>query len=86
MRWTDVPHGTMDEVRSYVRLDLPPIDGKADRKIGPPRSRIPSWKGHSADSEEKHEPVSDIDIAAMDSLKALDPNRPIREADIAGSA
>jgi hypothetical protein len=34
------------------------------------------------DSEEKREPVSDVDIAAADSLKALDPNRPIREADI----
>ena len=33
-------------------------------------------------SEEKHEPASDIDIVAMDSLKALDPKRPIREADI----
>ena len=30
-------------------------------------------------SEEKHEPVSDIDTAVVDSLKALDPNRPIRE-------
>ena len=28
-RWNDVPRGTMDEVRSYVCLDLPPIDGKA---------------------------------------------------------
>ena len=37
-----------------------------------------------ADSEEKHEPVSDIDTAGVDSLKALDPKRPIREADIAG--
>jgi len=27
--------------------------------------------------------VSDIDTEAVDSLKALDPNRPIREADIA---
>ena len=36
-----------------------------------------------ADSEEKHEPVSDIDTAAADSLKVLDPKRPIREADIA---
>jgi hypothetical protein len=26
--------------------------------------------------------VSDIDIAVVDSLKALDPERPIREADI----
>ena len=30
----------------------------------------------------EREPVSDIDIAVVDSLKALDPNRPIREADI----
>ena len=35
-----------------------------------------------ADSEEKQEPVSDIDAAVVDSLKVLDPNRPIREADI----
>ena len=33
-----------------------------------------------ADSEEKHEPVSDIDTVVVDSLKALDPERPIREA------
>ena len=36
-----------------------------------------------ADSEEKHEPVSDIDTAAVDSLKVLDLEWPIREADIA---
>jgi hypothetical protein len=36
-----------------------------------------------AESEEKHEPVSDIDTVPVDSLKALDLNRPIREADIA---
>ena len=35
-----------------------------------------------ADSEEKHEPVSDIDTAVADSLKVLDLKRPIREADI----
>jgi hypothetical protein len=35
-----------------------------------------------ADSEEKHEPVSDVDTAAADSLKVLDPRRPIREVDI----
>ena len=40
------------------------------------------YKGRGADSEEKHEPVSDIGTAAADSLKVLDPNRPIREADI----
>jgi len=57
-------------------------DGKADQKIVPPRPRIPYWKGPGADSEEKHEPASDIDTGAVDSLKALDPDRPIREADL----
>jgi hypothetical protein len=38
------------------------------------------WTG--ADSEEKHEPAGDIDTVVVDSLKALDPERPIREADI----
>ncbi len=59
-------------------------DGKAAPKIVPPRLRIPCWKGLGADSEEKHEPASDIDTMAVDSLKALDPKRPIREADIIG--
>ena len=45
---------------------------------------IPWWKGLGADSEEKREPVSDIDIAAVDSLKVLDTKRPIREADKLG--
>jgi hypothetical protein len=39
-------------------------------------------RGLGADSEEKHEPASDIDTAVADSLKALDLKRPIREADI----
>src|SRR5262245_55834080 len=41
------------------------------------------YKGRSADSGEKHEPVSDIDTDVVGSLKVLDPNRPIREADVA---
>jgi hypothetical protein len=32
--------------------------------------------------KKKHEPVSDIDTAFMDSLKVLDPEWPIREADV----
>src|SRR6476619_6488476 len=73
----------MDEVSSHVCLVLPSTDGKAARKIVPPRLRIPYWKGLGADSEEKHEPVSDIDtVVVVDSLKALDPKRPIREAGI----
>ena len=39
-----------------------------------------------ADSEEKHEPASGVATAVVNSLKALDPNRPIREADIDQSA
>ena len=34
----------------------------------------------------KHEHASDIDAAAVDSLKALDPSRPIREADSCNAA
>jgi|SRR4249919_1839547 hypothetical protein len=37
------------------------------------------YKGLGADSEEKREPASDIDTAVVDSLKELDPERPIRE-------
>ena len=72
----------MDEVSSYVRLDLPLLDGKAAQKIVPPRLRIPWWKGLGADSEEKRDPASDINTRVVESLKVLDPNRPIREADI----
>ena len=42
------------------------------------------YKGLGADSEEKHEPASDIDTM-VDSLKVLDPKRPIREADKFGA-
>jgi hypothetical protein len=45
-------------------------------------TRKAPYKGLGADSVEKHEPVSDIDTVVVDSLKALDPERPIREADI----
>ena len=37
-------------------------------------------KGPGAESEEKREPVSDIDTEVVDNLKVLDPRRPIREA------
>ena len=57
-------------------------DGKAAAKIVPPRLRTPSWTGLGAESEEKREPASDIEAAVVDSLKVLDPERPIREADM----
>jgi hypothetical protein len=43
-------------------------------------------EGPGADSEEKHEPASDIDIEVADSLKVLDLKWPIREADIVTNA
>ncbi len=61
-------------------MDLLLLVGKAAQKIVPPRLRIPCWKGLGADSEEKHEPVNDLDTIVVDGLKALDPERPIREA------
>ena len=72
----------MDEVSSHVRLDLP-----FNRRQGRPKdcstlSSDPMMERPGADSEEKREPGGDIDTALVDSLKALDPNRPIREADI----
>ena len=69
-RWNDVPRGTMDEVSSYVRLDLLSVRRKAAPKIVPPRLRIPYWNGLGADSEEKHEPASDIDTVVVGSLKS----------------
>ena len=73
----------MDEVSSYVRLDLLSV-----RRLGRPKdcsasSSNPMMEGPGADSEEKREPVSDINTAVADSLKVLDPKRPIREADMA---
>jgi hypothetical protein len=46
-----------------------------------PNTRL--WRDYTA--LESGLPVSDIDTAAVESLKALDPKRPIREADIAAS-
>jgi hypothetical protein len=44
-------------------------------------------QGPGADSEEKHEPVSDIDTAVVVvGLKALDPEWPIREATLVASS
>src|ERR1700747_2436108 len=79
-QWKDVPRGTMDEVSSHVCLNLP------FKLTTRPRERffslvLESHDGRApgADSEEKREPVSDIDIAVADSLRVLDLKRPIRE-------
>src|SRR5215471_112793 len=73
----------MDEVSSYVCLNLPPVRRQGRPKDCSTSSSNPMLEGPCAESEENREPASDIDTATLDSLKALDPNRPIREADIA---
>ena len=83
-RWKNVPRGTMDEVSSYVRLDPPflqrqgrPRDCSAsssDPMVERPRCRF----RREARARERHR------HRIMDSLKVLDPEGPIREADIVG--
>jgi hypothetical protein len=43
---------------------------------------LESHDGRALAPREKHEPAGDIDTVLVASLKALDPNRPIREAGI----
>jgi hypothetical protein len=57
-------------------------EGKRCAALANSLTKKAPYKGLGADSEEKHEPVSDIDTVLVDSLKALDSKRPIREADI----
>jgi hypothetical protein len=57
-------------------------EGKRCAALANSLTKKAPYKGLGADSVEKHEPVSDIDTVVVDSLKALDPKRPIREADI----
>jgi hypothetical protein len=57
-------------------------EGKRCAALANSLTKKAPYKGLGADSVEKHEPVSDIDTVVVDSLKALDPEWPIREADI----
>jgi hypothetical protein len=50
------------------------------------RRRSAAWTILLDYSEEKHEPVSDVDTVGVNGLKALDPKRPIREADFVPKA
>jgi hypothetical protein len=47
-------------------------------------TKVPGAIAGGAKTAPKREPVGDVNTAAMDSLKVLDPERPIREADIIG--
>jgi hypothetical protein len=70
----------MDEVSSMKPLACCSFDSKDATWIVPLRSSDPMVEGQglSADSEEKRGPASDIDTELVNSLKALDPERPIR--------
>ena len=58
-------------------------EGKRCAALANSLTKKAPYKGLGAESEEKQEPASDIDTALMDSLKVLDPDGPIREADSA---
>jgi hypothetical protein len=64
----------MDEVSSYVRLDLLSVlTARPTQRLFHLVFEPHAGKGPGADSEEKREPASDIDTCAVDSLKVLDP-------------
>ena len=81
-RWNDVPRGTMDEVSSFVRLDLPSLWRQGRHLDCSASSSNPIMEGpwcrfrREARARERHRHRSG------GSLKALDPDRPIREADM----
>jgi hypothetical protein len=83
MRPRAVRNAYRDEGTDFQRTKKPTKEKDAPPCINFLTTKAP-YKGLGAESEEKHEPVSDIDTVAVDSLKALDPKRPIREADIQG--
>ena len=78
-RFIQLPHLSPKIVARDFRPGSPLVAARP-----PNRSfHLSSDPGLGADSEEKREPVSDIDTAVVDSLKVLDLKRPIREADMA---
>jgi hypothetical protein len=60
----------MDEVSSYVCLNLPFVWQGRPKDCSTSSSK-PMMEGPGAESEEKREPASDIETAAVDSLKCL---------------
>ena len=75
---SDAPVGMKKRtLRSNQETD----EGKRCAALANSLTKKAPYKGLGADSEEKHEPVSDIDTGMVASLKVLDPKWPIREAD-----
>src|SRR5215831_12760024 len=71
-------------VLEAVRMSPGEIEPRTRRwkNASPCLTQKAPYKGLGADSEEKHEPAREIDTVPADSLKALDLDRPIREADL----
>ena len=61
-----------DEEPGFVRTKKPTKESFA--ALANSLTKKTPYKGPGADSEEKREPVSDIDAAVADSLKVLDPD------------
>src|SRR5262249_18122544 len=76
----------MDEVRSHVCLDLPSLNGKADPKIVPLILESHTGRAFAPSPKRSTSPQATSTLEWLDSLKALDPNRPIREADMSLNA
>src|SRR4029453_16495617 len=65
----------MDEVRSNVRLDpAVTLTARPPERLFHLVFESHDGRALGAESEEKREPVSDIDTGVVDSLKALDPD------------
>jgi hypothetical protein len=77
----DVSDTQVGTKKRALRSNQETEEGKLRRLANSLTTKTP-YKGPGADSGEKHEPASDIDTAVVDSLKALDLKRPIREADV----
>jgi len=74
----------MDEVSSYVRLNLPSHWRQGRPKDCSTSSSNPMMEGPLVPSPKRSEsPWATSTLELVDSLKALDPRRPIREADMA---
>ena len=58
-----------------MRVFVEPSKTLVARSLASRRTlRAAPYKGFGADSEEKREPVSDVDTGVVDSLKVLDPD------------
>ena len=82
----DVSDARVGQKKRALRSNQETGEGKRCAVLAHSLTKKGPYKGPSADSGEKREPVGDIDIAVVGSLKVLDPKRPIREADMASIA